>query len=77
MTKEKFESDVFKYKKQIMKQRKLDIVHRLMKFQTVDEDDYKDFKQAIIYFLFIIVFVVMITLQLDIIHVSFMYITLL
>jgi len=73
MTKEKFEADVLKFKRQIIKRRKMEVAHRLLKFKTTNEEDYRDFKQAIIYFFFIVGYVSLILLQINNGEVSFTY----
>eukprot|EP00347_Sterkiella_histriomuscorum_P016539 403352808 len=68
-TKEKYEEEILQNKKKILRKKKIDIINRILKFKTVDASDLQDLKQATIYFFYIIIFVTLILLQLNIVNV--------
>ncbi|CDW82454.1 ryanodine-inositol-triphosphate receptor ca2 channel (rir-) family protein [Stylonychia lemnae] len=64
-TKEKYEEEVELNKRKILQKKKIDIIKRIVKFKTVDKSDFDDLKQAMIYFVFIIIYVAVVLLVLN------------
>ena len=70
-TKEDIEKEIFENKKKIIKQKKIDILRRINNFKSGNNKLYSEFKKSFGYFIYIIISVTVILMQLDISVVKF------